>query len=64
MIIEMAVRPAIVCIRTEVLEQLVAHAAPEAARMPSLLISIFAIELAVQLINSIGAATINNLVRL
>lgn len=33
------------------------------ANMPSLLVVIFAIELAVQLVNTIGAATINNLVR-
>lgn len=36
---------------------------PQAERMPSLLVLIFVIELAVQLINSIGAATINTLVR-
>jgi hypothetical protein len=32
--------------------------------MPSLLVVIFAVELVVQLINTIGATTINNLVRL
>lgn len=31
--------------------------------MPSLLVLIFVVELAVQLINTIGATTINNLVR-
>jgi hypothetical protein len=31
--------------------------------MPSLLVVIFVIELVIQLINTIGAATINNLVR-
>jgi hypothetical protein len=31
--------------------------------MPSLLVVIFAVELVVQLINTIGATTINNLVR-
>lgn len=31
--------------------------------MPSLLVVIFAVELFVQLVNTIGAATINNLVR-
>lgn len=31
--------------------------------MPSLLVVIFVIELFVQLVNTIGAATINNLVR-
>lgn len=34
-----------------------------AAKMPSLLVVVFLIELVVQLINTIGAATINNLVR-
>lgn len=32
--------------------------------MPSLLVIIFAVELLVQLVNTIGAATINNLVRI
>lgn len=31
--------------------------------MPSLLVLVFAVEVAVQLVNTIGAATINDLVR-